>query len=163
MSAPADSFIKQRARILALVEFTSRSDLQVIGDFQAYGEFDLVVNVLSGTKVSQKYFGVKLEGTTQLLSNPDEATLCLRSIYKEEAKEPLRKSGFPVITLLFSMRNDRGFYSWQIEPIIDGTNQPRLKPHVKIFCSPFDRSALGEIVERVNEWYDKLFALLVRT
>jgi hypothetical protein len=67
---------------------------------------------------------------------------------------------FPVIVVLFSMPNDKGFYSWQIEPVFHRTTEPRLKVHDHASCLSFDRKALDVIVKKVNAWHDKLFALL---
>ncbi|MFI5459600.1 MAG: hypothetical protein ACHRXM_29600 [Isosphaerales bacterium] len=166
MSIAAESFIEQRARILAMVQLTSRddlrvSDLQVIGDFPGHEEFDLIVRLLSGTERGQKYFGVKLKGTNEVLSSAQDATRYLSSIDDEDAKLPPSKSGFPLILVVFSMQNDKGFYCWRIEPVIDKEHQPRLKMHNDFVCRPFGRAALGQIVETVNHWYDEFFAMLV--
>jgi len=134
-----------------MVQFTSRSDLQVI-DFPEDSELNLLVRVLSGNKGDQKFFGVRLKGTRQLLSSPDEAARHLRPLYRKKANQPLPKYGFPVVVLLFSMQNDRGFYSWQIEPIIDQTKEPRLKVHDTFSCSVFDRASLDSIVKKVNDF-----------
>jgi hypothetical protein len=158
MSTVAESFIKQRAQILAMVQFTSRSDLQAV-NFPEGGQLDLLVRILSDRKGYHEYLGVILKGTTQLLSNEEEAARYLRPIVRRKPGKPVSKHGFPVIILVFSMPNDHGFYSWQIEPILDEKG-PQLKFHEDLECSVFDRAALGRIVQRVSEWHDRLFALL---
>jgi len=159
MSIAAESFIEQRARILAMVQLTSRDDLQVIGEF--HEEFDLVVRLLSGAERGQRYFAVKLKGTTEVLSTAKDATRYLSSIDDKDTKYPPSKSGFPLILVVFSMQTDKGFYCWRIEPVIDEEHLPRVRIHNDFVCRPFVRTELGQIVERVNHWYDKFFAMLV--
>ncbi|HKI21065.1 MAG TPA: hypothetical protein VKA15_24445 [Isosphaeraceae bacterium] len=161
MSIATNSFIEERARILAMVQLSSRRDLQVIGGFPGHEEFDLMVRLLSGAERGQRYFGVKLKGTTEVLSSAKDATRYLNSIDDKDTKLPPSKSGFPLILAVFSMQNDRGFYSWRIEPVIDEEHLPRVKIHNDFVCRPFGRAALGQIVETVNHWYDKFFAMLV--
>jgi hypothetical protein len=162
MSTAVTSLIEQRANILAMVEFTSRPDLQV-SSFPGDAGLDLIVRVLTGGTVYQKFLGVTLKGTNRVLSSAEEATRYHKSVYRKNENKPLPKYSFPVVALLFSMPNDRGYYSWLIEPIIHQTKQPRLKVHEDISCAVFDRKALDVIVKKVNDWHDKLFALLGET
>ncbi len=159
MSTTVTSFIEQRANILAMVEFTSRPDLHVTS-FSGDGGIDLIVRVLTGGERYQKFLGVSLKGTKRLLSGPEEATQYLGPVYRKRDNKPMPVYSFPVIVVLFSMPNDKGFYSWLIEPVIHQTTEPRLKVHDQASCSLFDRKSLDVIVKKVNAWHDKLFALL---
>ena len=153
--------VVQRAKILAMVQFTSRPDLQV-SDFPEDGGLDLLVRIISPGPGYQKLFGVKLKGTKTPLPDTDRATRYLRTMNwagKEEGKHSLKYS-FPVIVLLFSMEDDKGYFAWSIEPLINRSGEPKLKWNAGPSCAPFDRNSLGTIVDRVNEWHDSLVSLL---
>ncbi len=160
MSKVAASFIEQRTQVLAMVQFTSRHDLQV-SDFQADdGSLDLLVRVISDHQGDQKFFGVGLKGTNQSLPSAEEATHHLRTRLRKKSRAIYPKYSFPTIIILFSMQEDRGYFAWQAEPIIDRSTEPRLKVCETPECAAFDRSSLEMIIHRVNEWYDRLFVML---
>jgi hypothetical protein len=51
------------------------------------------------------------------------------------------------------MENDRGFYSWVVEPLV--TDQgPLLEPHATASFAELDTNAVNDIVASVNAWYD---------
>jgi hypothetical protein len=155
------SLIENRARILAMVQFTSRPDLQA-SDFPEDGGIDLLVRIISDGPGYQKLFGVKLFGATSPFPDSDRANRFLRTanwVNKKEGKSS-SKFALPVIILVFSMVDDKGYFAWSIEPIVDRTGGPKLKVHESLTCAPFNRSTLATIVKRVNEWHDSLVALL---
>ena len=162
MSQSTDRFlIAQRAKILAMVQFTSRPDLQV-SDFPEGSGLDLLVRIVSPAPGYQKLLGVKLKGTNVALPGADRATRYLGTTnwyWKSEGKL-MPKYSFPVIVLLFSMEDDKGYFAWSIEPLVNRSGEPKLKLNDAPTCTPFDRTSLGSIVDRVNQWYDSLVALL---
>ena len=144
-----------------MVQFTSRSDLQV-SDFPEDAGLDLLVRIVSDGPGYQKFFGVKLRSTTAPLPSADRATRYLDSTVfsrKHEGKH-LPKYSFPVIILLFSMQDDKGYFVWSIEPLVTESGEPRLRMNGDMSCATFNRSTLGTIVDRVNVWHDSLAALL---
>jgi len=151
---------ENRARILAMVQFTSREDLLVTELRHDYG-LDLLVQLGSDRNTRRQHFGVILKATTELLEDEPQAAAALRSLLRGEGNQPSPSYAFPIIVTLFSMPNDRGYYAWLAEPVIAGDNAPHLKHQDTVQCSPFDRHGLAEIVRRVNEWYDSLFARLL--
>jgi hypothetical protein len=157
----AGSLIEQRARVLAMVQFTSRRDLQV-SDLPIEGGLDLLVRIISEGPGYQKFFGVELKGTNRPIPDAVRATKYLRNskLVKKFEGNLTPKYSFPVIVLLFSMQDDRGYFAWSIEPHVNRAGEPKLRLHQSPTCDVFDRAALGNIVERVNEWYDSLVALL---
>ena len=142
-----------------MVQFTTRPDLHV-SSLEEDGGLDLLVRITSGGNGFQEFFGVALRGTTQRLSNEDEASRYLKPLFRKKANRPLPHYTFPVIILLFSMPNDHGYYAWQVEPIVKDTSRPRLRLCDSPSCSLFNRAALDKIVERVAGWHERLFALL---
>jgi hypothetical protein len=159
MSSPEAIFIEQRAQILAMVQFTSRSDLQVTS-LDEHSGLDLLVRITSANEGHQDLFGVILKGTTDLLSDRDAATRHLESLSRKRADWTAPTYSFPVVVLLFSMPNDKGFYAWRIEPTLKGMREPRLKVHDGLSCDNFDRKSLDKIVKKVAEWHERLFTLL---
>ncbi len=159
MSSPEVSFLEQRARILAMVQFTSRSDLQVSSLDEDSG-LDLLVRIASDREGHQDLFGVILEGTTEVLANRDAATRHLETLFRKRDDKTAPTYSFPVVVLLFSMPNDKGFYAWRIEPTLKGMREPRLKVHGRLSCDTFDRKSLDKIVKKVAEWHERLFTLL---
>jgi hypothetical protein len=103
-----------------------------------------------------------VRGTITSLPNVDQATSYLGTTnwYRKSQGELSPRYSFPVIVLLFSMNDDKGYFAWSIEPFVDRTGKPKLKLNDEPFCTPFDRSSLATIVDRVNEWHDSLVALL---
>ncbi len=159
MSKVDVQFIEQRAFVLAMVQFTSRSDLSVVETPRVIG-FDMLVRIATEKDEDQVLFGVKLLGTNQTLSGPEEAAkhLMRRPIGKHG--KPLPRYTFPVIVLLFSMRDDRGYFAWRLEPGFDERDGPKLKSRDEMVCSVFDRASLGEIVDKVSGWHERLFVML---
>jgi hypothetical protein len=164
MSKATNSFIEQRARILAMVQLTTRTDLHV-DDLAEDSGFDLLVRIAPEGEARQfiKAFGVELKGTIRPVRDTEDAARHLRGGSSKKRGSPLPKYSFPVLVLLFSMQDDRGYYAWRAEPAIARTTEPRLRIHETLLFSNFDRVAVGEIVARVDEWYDKLFVLLEAT
>jgi hypothetical protein len=155
------AFIQDRARILAMVQFTSRADLEA-RDFPQESGLDLLVQIVPDGPGYQKFFGVQLIGINQQLPDAEVATRYLANASSKRKLEgdPSPKYSFPVIFLLFSMANDKGYFAWSIEPIVNRAGEPKLKVHESLSCAPFNRSSLKTIVNRVNEWHDSLVALL---
>ncbi|WP_435009974.1 hypothetical protein P12x_001193 [Tundrisphaera lichenicola] len=161
MSKVANTFVEQRARVLAMVQFTTRADLQVDAISEDSG-FDLLVRITSEGKVRQsvKAFGVVLKGTNRPLRGAEDADRLLQSGSSKKSDVVLTSYSFPVLMLLFSMQNDNGYFAWRAEPIVTPSREPRLQVHESYSFSTFDRAALGIIVDQVDEWYKTLFTLL---
>src|SRR5258708_33293463 len=101
MSQSTDRWlVMQRAKILAMVQFTSRPDLQV-SDFPEDGGLDLLVRIVPDGPGYQKFFGVQLKGTNAPLPNAERATQSLGKP-KFQGELPSKYSS-PVIVLVFTM------------------------------------------------------------
>ena len=62
---------------------------------------------------------------------------------------------FPVCLLYFTMENNEGRFTWIAEPIIE-EGKPVLKYHEAANTRKFDKGALDEIVDKINNWYDAM-------
>jgi hypothetical protein len=63
---------------------------------------------------------------------------------------------YPVCLFYFTMDDDQGYYTWVAEPVVR-EEFPVLVMHSEPRCRKLDRSALDEIVEAVDHWYDVFF------
>ena len=66
---------------------------------------------------------------------------------------------FPVCVFYFTVKDDKGYYTWGHEPVIE-TGQAKLRSRTEADCHPLDDQSLAEIVSCVNAWYDALTASL---
>lgn len=155
MSKVADSFIEQRSKILAMVQFTSRPDLHVSDSPEDSG-LDLLVQTVFALDYLG-LFGVALKGTIQSIRDAKEATQILGTMYREKSSDPSLRYPFPVVVLLFSMQDDSGYYAWLVEPVGVREGEPKLKLHGSPNCEPFNRTSLTYLIARVNDWYLKYF------
>ena len=62
----------------------------------------------------------------------------------------------PTIVVLFSMYDDRGYFAWHTEPIIEGSSA-YLKMNKHLTCQEAKGLAIQDIVIRVSFWYDEFF------
>lgn len=67
----------------------------------------------------------------------------------------------PVLFLLFSMVDDRGYYGWYSEPIFEN-GLPLLLYPAKVMLVEIRKNSLDTIVDTVVTWYDALAEILVR-
>jgi hypothetical protein len=162
MDKTGNAFIENRTLALASVYLTRRDDLELVS-FHS-GGLDLMVRIISGSPGYEQYFGVILHGTTDpLASNEDADRYLTHRARNRKNRTAVPIVSFPVISIVFSMPNDEGYYGWSAEPIVDEEGGPTLKSNPKPACSRLDRKALDQIVAKVEAWYDRLFATLVHT
>jgi hypothetical protein len=142
MKTSMAEFIQERARLLAFVVLTRRDDVAMdqVGPRLA---FDYLVSLSSDGTPTGRVFGVKVEG-----HDGGRAALPL-------PQEPVgaEDAPFPVCVFLFMMEDDRGYYRWLKEPTI-ARGRSQLRKPTDARWADLDTAALGEIVDRVNQWYD---------
>lgn len=160
MSKSIAEFVSVRAEILAKVFLTRRMDIRLSG----FGEgdeagLDLMASI-TGDDGRLKGFGVQIEGTSHSLTDEREATSYCRTLSKRTPRQSTPY--FPTIMLVFSVRDDRGYFDWIAEPRVVG-NTPKLDFHREHAMSKLEPELLDEIVGRVIAWYDVLFGLLSLT
>jgi hypothetical protein len=52
------------------------------------------------------------------------------------------------------MRDDQGYYTWLLEPVITDSGRPKLIGRAEPDCRKLDDEALDHIVATVDTWYD---------
>jgi hypothetical protein len=156
--AIGERFIAERARSLATVYLTRRSDLVVSAADKDEG-LDLIAHMVKGEGAAERKFGVVIRGMMAPVSL-DQANRTLGP-----ALQSLQRGDgfpFPVCLLLFAMEGDEGCYTWVAEPSVGDDGAPLLELHSQANCQPLDTAAVNAIVDRVDQWYDRFYARVMK-
>jgi hypothetical protein len=146
-------FLAERGRALAIVYLTRREDLRIEAAKEELG-LDFLVYIVKEEEPSQRPFGVLLRAEMAPV-DPERANALLRpsvSNFRNLGTFP-----YPVCLFLLTMRDDRGYYTWLLEPLINGQGKPRLRERSEADCKPLDKEGIDEIVATVDRWYDALY------
>ena len=128
-------FIAERARALAIVLLTRRSDLVVREAKQEYG-FDLLVEIKS-RKSAARRLGVLLQGGLSPVEEQQADEVLKPSVQRFRRSEP---PSFPACLFYFTMEDNQAYYTWIAEPLITDDGKPkhnssrttrRQTPHLK--------------------------------
>ena len=118
MTTQDQSFIDQRVRALAIMYLTRRKDLALNFD-EKLGGIDLLVDILPAKDhdegAGRRMFGVDLKsanGSTTI----EQLQKQLKSAFKGKRRIP--KLPFPLCLFLFTMSDNKGYFTWLIEPSI---------------------------------------------
>lgn len=148
--------IEKRAHALALMLLTRGADL-LIEEVQDDIGLDVIVRFHSEGKEGLREFGIQVKGLVSA-ETKDHADKALRaSIQQTQRYGPSLR---PVCLFLFAMENDGGWYTWIAEPI-EEDGKPLLRSCAEPDCRQLDKRALKEIIERVNVWYDAIYASVI--
>jgi hypothetical protein len=143
------SLIERRAQALATVLLTGRADLMTM-DVPDWTGVDVLASIIKDGATTLNQFGVILKATTTLIQSPRAASRALNARMVEVVHTTI-----PVCIFFFNMTGNRGFYAWLYEPmVIDGV--PKLRHRSPLVCGDLNEEALGEIVDRVNAYYNAL-------
>jgi hypothetical protein len=150
MSKSIESFVAHRVKALATVFLTRRRDLRL--SWLQDSELDCLVTIGSGGRdetEAVESFGVILTGTIEPLPSEREATRYLNAWWTKHEDEGTRFY-FPVIILLFTMEDDRGYSAWRSEPRVVQETIPQLVYTETFRCERLTKESLDGIVERVS-------------
>jgi Domain of unknown function (DUF4365) len=153
MPADQEWFIGERARALALLLLTRRTDLEVLETKDDYG-LDFVVLVRQKKKSSAR-FGVWLRGSKSSV-DVEHANKVLRPSVRSFQRLGHYPFSFPVCLFFFTMEDEEGYYAWLMEPLIDPQKGVSLHVNEEADCKKLSNKALDEIVTRVQRWFDHL-------
>jgi hypothetical protein len=151
-----EQLLAERVRALATVILTRRGDLTVVDTKRDTG-LDLHVSIEREDKPMRLTFGVLLRGVPSPVT-ADQANRLLGPTMGQF--RGMRKFTYPVCLFLFTMRDEKAFFSWLAEPVVnDGS--PKLVHHDKASCVPLTADLLGQVVEQIVAWYDAVEAVLI--
>lgn len=157
MKIDLNPFIEQRTKALAVVALTRRRDLVINWLEDDSSGMDMYVRI--GPPSKQQFvrsFGVLLKGTAHPIPTVKVAT---SEINKRIPPDRRKWHSFPVLIMLFSMEQDKGYWAWYTEPSIEGDN-PKLSFPEKFTCNVINEKHIEEIVQIVDAWYDALYRIL---
>ncbi len=146
--------IEERARALAIMCLTRRSDLIVREESKEIG-LDLLVSIHRDEKEGLRQFGVELQGSFSS-TTVRGANASLRASVQRMLK--FGPFPFPVLLFLFTMEDNQGWYTWVTEPVISSKQDVALGQYNQADCEVLDDRAVDYIVKRVDDWYDAFFA-----
>jgi hypothetical protein len=151
-----EQFLADQVRALATIILTRRGDLTILETRRDTG-LDFHIYIEREDKPMRLVFGVLLRG----VASP--ATI-------EQANEILgptmgqfrgmRKFTYPVCLFFFSVREERAFFSWLAEPVVNG-GAPKLVHHENANCVELTDEVLGQAIERIVGWYDAVETVLI--
>ncbi|HKI35968.1 MAG TPA: hypothetical protein VKA46_29195 [Gemmataceae bacterium] len=164
MNETENKFIVNRAETLAR-EFLTRRPEVVIHPFNDYDLGFVVTLDPSASLKIQGFspFGVIVWGTNKSVSSEMAASQFATRRWKSE-DEPSKSSHryfLPVIALLYSVKEDVGYYAWISEPHFPNDGPPKLIPNEHLDCTMIMRNSLDNIVEKIAEWYTRLATVIL--
>lgn len=164
MNATANKYIANRATTLAREFLTRRPDV-TLHPFDD-NELDLVATLdpSASLKVSGfSPFGVMVWGTDKSIASEAAASSFASRRWQSKDKEPevTRAYFLPVIALLYSVKEDVGYYAWVSEPEFPSDGPPKLIPNERLDCALITRNSLDHVVHKVAEWYTRLASVIL--
>jgi hypothetical protein len=163
MSTAENQYVGKRAKLLANLILTRRQDVRV---FPLQDDSDTGLNLLvqvSSTELGDRIvpsFDVQVKGTVQPLE--DEASA---NKYGNRLAKQWKGEGWvmmPTLVFLFSVENDRGYYSWIFEPSVDTDGFPRLTRVSPLEFKKVGKDSVDGIIEQVQEWSQAMAHLVLR-
>lgn len=151
-----DTFIANRALVLATVILTRRGDLEIRETKKDTG-LDLHVFIEREDKAMRLVFGILLRGVVAA-TTPHSATRVLGPTMSQFAG--MRKFTYPVCLFFFTMSEEQAYFSWLAEPVVTESN-PKLIHHAKAKCVELTNEVLDDAIERIVAWYDAVETVLI--
>jgi hypothetical protein len=161
--ATSQTLIEHRVNALAYVFLTRLANAEVTS--VEWAGLDLLIRFLPDEKKypelqeSVLSVGCILKGTSLPMGSISAANKYLLSATRVRDRQ---QYFFPVLTLLFSMVDDTGYYAWHAEPVVSNPGQPVLIHPAKYECSTIDEGSLDAITGKIVQWYNRLSQFLVQ-
>jgi hypothetical protein len=164
MNEIENKFIVNRAETLAR-EFLTRRQEVVIHPFDD-NDLHLVVTLAPSPSLKIQGFspfGMIVWGTDKSVSSEKAASSYATRRWKSDGERSKSSHTFflPVITLLYSVKEDVGYYAWILEPHFPTEGPPKLIPNEDLDCTLIMRNSLDNIVQKVAEWYTRLATVVI--
>jgi hypothetical protein len=150
-----DFFVADRARALAQVLLTRREDLFVRETKKESG-LDYTVEIRKPGERGPRVFGIYMRATMSPVTT-EQANNQLKPSMGTFQSGP---SSFPVCVFYFTVKDDKGYFAWVFEPVVESLGSPKLKPHTDAQCRELNDKTLDEAIGIMNKWYDEVLALL---
>ena len=151
-----ERFIGERVRALTAVILTRRADLTIAETKLSTG-LDYHVCIEREDNPMRLAFGVLLRGASAPMT-PDNADKVLGPTMGQF--RGMRTFTYPVCLFFFTMRDEKAYFSWLAEPVLNGDG-PRLIRHDRAACVELTDDLLDRVVESVVGWYAAVETLLI--
>jgi len=164
MNETENKFVVSRAKTLAREFLTRRPD--VVPHLFDDKDLDFVVTLDPSASLKIQGFspfGVIVWGTDKSITSKaaasNFATRQWKSVVERSASN--HKYFFPVIALVYPVKDEVGYYAWISEPHFPTDGAPQLIPYQDLNCQEILRNSLDNIVQQVAEWYTRLEPVLL--
>lgn len=147
-----EHFIGERAKALATMVLSRREGVQIVEAKDDPG-LDYLVYIADEVGEAKRPFGVVLRATMT------PVTVAAANAYLKPvvaAFSRLGQSLYPVFLMYFTIKNDKGYYTWLQEPVVNAEGKPKLLRREDPDCREIGTETMGEIVEMIDGWYDAL-------
>lgn len=158
-----EQYTEQRAHLLARLVLTRRKDLRVysLNEAEDVG-IDMIVHIAKEIPglPANPYFGVQIKGTSSSLENEAAA-----SRIGQQAARAVQARAFilaPIVLLVFSMEEDRGYWGWVMEPSVDGPQSPSLTRTDRMEMQRITKQSTESLVECVTAWFEAMGRVFLR-
>jgi hypothetical protein len=143
-------YIETRARNLALMYLTRRDDLKISsGKDQG---LDFLITISRPGPYNGRLFGIAVKGAFSAQRGPKGVGSPVTRFSNRE-KSVLKMMPFPVCLFFFTMEDDKAYYEWVGEPILDPA--PRLVLNDNNELKRLTNEEMRKIISRVDKWYDR--------
>ena len=149
MTRDMQAFFEARAENLATMYLTRRDDLVVSRVVSPAGAADFLVEVTREGESTGRMFGVRVRAFEHAVERADELMVPLGGAAAAVSDAPM-----PYCAFVFTMEDDRGYFSWLKEPATTPGSGPGLKAVREARWSKLDDGGMDRLVARVNAWYD---------
>lgn len=143
-------FVAERAKALAGMWLTRRDDLEVRAT-KAEAGLEYVVRIKSDDHEEHRQFGIVIKATMSVVSI-DQANAQLRPTIGQFTSA---NSSFPVCVFFLMVKDDKGYFTWELEPVIR-EGQPKLQANTRADCRVLNDGSIESIVAQVKSWYAAL-------
>lgn len=150
-------YMTERARALALIYLTRRTDLKIVERQNGAG-LDFTIYIQGDRPAGLRLFGVELRAAWSPITRQNADRVIGQGVKEAHEHGPFP---FPVCLFFFTMEETQAWYTWVAEPVVDPGKGAALKMHETAVCRELSDAAMDEIVDRVNAWYDARFAAMV--
>jgi hypothetical protein len=151
-------FVGERAKALTTVLLTRREDL-LIEETKSENGLDYTVQIRSGDFSGQRPFGILLRATmtpVTIKQANQQLVPTMRSI------KSIGTFHFPICVFYFTVKDDTGYYTWGVDPVVTKQQTPKLLYRSMPECKYLTDDSLDEIIDAVNVWYDVFESSIMR-
>jgi len=147
-------YLDERAKQLAIVYLSRRSDLAITRRQNSDYGLDFLVSLVKNGEYTGRVFGVEvkarksLQRIRQVSRNADEFHLDINNL------PAYQDIPFPLCLVVFIMENDEGYYRWIKKPVHDVERESRLLFNGSNIFKKLTNKAIDDIVTEVDNWYE---------